>query len=124
MIRTLLVSMTATISTLNCLSFHSMTSVNQCDTFINFLQIKTQHLPLSSLCVNQHLQLYCGIMNLTGDHNSCFLSSTGICNNQHRQSYRQSSLILVLVLRITSGTQPNIYYRKLRTIFWLSVEMK
>jgi hypothetical protein len=116
--------MTATIFTLDCLSFHSMTSVIQCDFFINISQIKTQHLPLSSLYVNQHLQLYCGVMSLTGNHIICFLFSTGIYNNQHRQSYRQAYLILVLVLRVNSGTHSNIYYRKLRTIFWLSVEMK
>ena len=120
----IVISMTATISTLDCLSFHSMTSVIQCDSFINILQIKTQHLPLCLLYVNQHLQLYCGIMSLTGDHSICFLYSTGIYNNQHRQCYRQTYLILVLVLKLTSGTQSNIYYRKLRTIFWLSVEMK
>ena len=73
--------MTATLSTLDCLSFHSMTSVIQCDFFINILQIKTQHLPLSSLYVNQHLQLYCGVISLTRDHSICFLYSTGIYNN-------------------------------------------
>jgi len=37
----IVISMTATISTLDCLSFHSMTSVIQCDSFINILQMKT-----------------------------------------------------------------------------------
>jgi hypothetical protein len=104
-------------------------SGNIYSTFINILQIKTQHLPLSSLYVNQHLQLYCGIMNLTGDHNSCFLSSTHVLASVVQFTvveleFPTSFRLITRNLYVASGNIYSVVYRKLFNVILSLISYK